>query len=307
MSQRRRQSDYPVYSHDLREDGIRASEAEMPPAPRRLKTPLWKKLRAFCIVLALLGVVECGAATLTASHFSIKKVSVTGVRNTPELQVQQIAQKLEGHNWLRINAGSVAREVEKIPTVDHVRVRRTLAWPLQLEAQVVVSERQPFVMIGGGEHWWAVDSKGIPYQRLAKPDAVKLNAVTGPNLHPRLGKAMPAAQWRKITTLMHTIAADQKANPEGFEWNLRRIYFDREGNVSLRLKDTRHQELLVQLGASQWEAKLQRARVALAYLDRNGRQAKVLNLVSYKIPTWIPRSDSDKSTLDESAAVSISG
>jgi cell division septal protein FtsQ len=276
--------------HDT-EEFVDSSEPPEPPR-RPLRAPLWKRLRAFCLLLVFLGVMEVGAATLTASHFSVKGVRLAGLSITPQAQVQPIARQLIGHNWLRTNSSAVIRSIQKIPTVDNVRVRRVLGWPLQLKVEV--HERQPYAVIGGGSQWWLVDAKGIPYLSLNQPGTSNVDALTGPNFHPQLGRPLPSAQWQKITYLLSTMQRDQQEDQHGFRWDLRRVYFDRNGNVSLRLKDAPHQELLVQLGADQWPVKLERARVALAYLDRTGQRAKVLNLVSYKIPTWIPQSTGKK-------------
>jgi hypothetical protein len=153
---------------------------------------------------------------------------------------------------------------------------------------VVVQERQPVAIVGGGAQWWKVDAQGMPFQMVNNPGGTNLNAVTGPNFHLQLGKPLPQAQWQQVSQLINTMQADQQLSRNGFRWDLRRVYFDRNGNVSLRLKDAPHQELLLQLGNDQWPAKLIRARQALSYLDKTGQRAKVLNFVSYKIPTWIP-------------------
>jgi cell division septal protein FtsQ len=260
--------------------------SDVTPPARRLRAPLWKKLRGICMLLIFLGVVELGAASLTASHFDVTGVRLEGLSATPVAPIQKISQKLIGQNWFRANSSQVIQTIKKIPTVDSVRVRRIIAWPPQLK--VVVQERQPVVIIGGGNQWWKVDAKGVPYQIVNQPDATNLDAVTGPNFHLVLGKPLPQAQWQDITQLLNTMQADQQLSANSFRWDLRRVYFDRNGNVSLRLKDAPHQELLVQLGNDQWPAKLIRARQALAYLDKTGQHAKVLNFVSYKIPTWIP-------------------
>ena len=260
--------------------------SDVTPLARRLRAPLWKKLRGICMLLIFLGAVELGAASLTASHFNVTGVRLEGLSATPVEPVQQISQKLIGQNWFRANSRSVIQSIEKIPTVQSVRVRRVLTWPPQLK--VVVQERQPVAIVGGGAQWWKVDAQGMPFQMVNNPGGTNLNAVTGPNFHLQLGKPLPQAQWQQVSQLINTMQADQQLSRNGFRWDLRRVYFDRNGNVSLRLKDAPHQELLLQLGNDQWPAKLIRARQALSYLDKTGQRAKVLNFVSYKIPTWIP-------------------
>lgn len=268
-----------------------------PTARRRLRAPLWKRLRGLCMLLIFLGMVELGAASLTASHFNVTGIRIEGLSATPTAPVQEISQELIGQNWFRANSRHVVQSIKKIPTVDSVRVRHVITWPPQLK--VIVQERQPVAVIGGGNQWWKVDAKGVPYQTVSQPDATNLDALTGPNFHLQLGKALPKAQWKQVTNLLNAMQVDQQLDANGFRWDLRRIYFDRNGNVSLRLKDAPHQELLLQIGSDQWSAKLSRARQALAYLDKTGQRAKVLNFVSYKIPTWIPMQENTTSA-DES-------
>lgn len=263
-----------------------STEVSVPSSPKRRSGPLWKKFRAVCVLLLLLGTTELGIAAFTSSHFDVTQVRLAGLRNTASSPVKAVAKQLVGQNWLHSNSDAVVQKIEQIPTVDSVQVRRVWEWPLQLE--VVVQERQPFVLIGGGQDWWVVDAKGVPYAHVKQQVGKNLEAVSGPNFHPQLGKKLPAGQWKKVVQLVSAVEQDQRLAQNGFSWNLRRISFDDKNNVTLRLNDP-HDEVLVQLGANEWERKLERARVALAYLDRSGQSARVLNFVSYKIPTWIPQ------------------
>lgn len=288
-------------SKDFDNPSLKISNVAPSASGRRLRAPLWKRLRAFCFLLIFLGVVELGAASLTASHFSVQSVRLEGLANTPDAPVQEITQKLVGQNWFRANSKLVVKSIEKIPTVDTVRVRHLITWPPQLE--VVVQERQPFAMIGSGSQWWLVDVKGVPYQTATQQQATNLDAITCPTFHPQLGKSLPQEQWQKVLTLFDSMQADQLQAQQGFRWDLRQVNFDRNGNASLQLKDAPHQELLVQLGNDQWIAKLHRARLTLSYLDKTGQRAKVLNFISYKIPTWTPQSTG----ANEESEQSVSG
>src|SRR5690606_18544484 len=72
-----------------------------PPPKRRLRAPLWKRLRGLCFVLGFFGIIELGAAALTASYFDVTGVRLEGLSTTPDAPVQQLSQKLIGQNWLR--------------------------------------------------------------------------------------------------------------------------------------------------------------------------------------------------------------
>jgi hypothetical protein len=100
------------------------------------------------------------------------------------------------------------------------------------------------------------------------------------------GKHLPPKLWKSVVHLADVLTTQAQ---QGQQWQLRRTYIDKYGFASLRLEGGSHDEMLVRLGAGRWPEKLERARQALAYFEKTGRQAAALNLVSYSKPTWTPR------------------
>lgn len=260
------------------------------------KTPLWKKLRGFCLLLTAIGVAEGGAAILTSPRFGIQKIQVEGTRNTSTSQVQSAASNLIGHNWIRTNSEATINAIETIPTVDRVELHRTFARPWQLGLKVVVKERKPYVAVADNGHWWVVDKKGVPYSKLTRPDDSRMYAVidSGPSLN--LGQPVPPKRWEKIDSLIQVISTEQENQPWGQDWKLRRMYIGPFNNVTLLANGKDNHELEIQLGADRWAPKLHRAQLALNYLGKTGKRVKSLNFISYKVPTWTPRTDADDAT-----------
>jgi hypothetical protein len=130
-----------------------------------------------------------------------------------------------------------------------------------------------------------VDENGMPFRGARREDE-NLYAVTGPRLMPELGKPLESTAWKPVVQFAGILKQDaQRAGG----WNLRRVYFDRHGFASLRLTGGQSDETLVQLGASDWSAKLQTARWALADFAARGRHAESINLISSSVTTWTPR------------------
>ena len=258
-------------------------------------------------VAAALFVVQCGVAALTAPQFAIKSVEVRGLDATPATAVEKLSSTLVGQNIFRARAAAVAQKVSALPTVAQARVVRPLQWPPRLRLEV--TERQPILRVGAGQSWWVADAAGVPYRRARQGDEA-LYALTAPQFTPQTGQALPAADWQRARELARDLAADnalvaqaapavqgQKNAPQF--WQLRRIYFDRDGFAAVRVSGSgalgAHRELLIRLGEEDWPAKLAQARMALNYFERTGQRARELDLVSGEHPRWRPLAQVAKS------------
>ena len=268
------------------------SPSRKPIHPPRLKTrsrsPLWKVVRRAVAVLMLVGLVELVVASLTAQPFQVKSFDVAGCELTDENQVELLSAPLIGQNWIRARVGNIEAEIAAIPTVESVHISRVLDWPPRLHVQV--EERTPFAKIGGGEDWWVADRSGVAFRRANESDQ-DLYAVTNPKFAPALGSTLPEKQWRPVVEIADSLDGDAQQS-----WSLRRVYFDKDGSVSLRLAGGFHDETLVRLGGDHWAKKLTRARQALSFIERSGRHAAVVNLVSYEMPQWTPHAPQGEST-----------
>jgi hypothetical protein len=202
---------------------------------------------------------------------------------TPPDVLEQAQAKLVGQNWLRVRTGEVAQPLKELPPVQNARIVRRLAWPPQLT--IAITERQPFVRVGNDRAWWVADKNGVPF-RLARAGDEKLDAIYDATWTPIAGKPLDKEEWARARQFSALLARERAA---GHNWKLRRVYFDTHGFASLRLTGGFHDETLVQLGGEEWPQKLERARQSLAYLKETGRRAGVVNLITYAMPVWTPR------------------
>ena len=217
------------------------------------------------------------------------------------------------------SAGSARRSlVAALPSVASAHVEREVGWPPRLK--LVVNERRPLLKVGAGNEWWVVDETGMPYRK-ASPEDHDLYALTARQFQPQLGKPLATKWWNRALELQRALSTDnalasgdsEKAQTEGTGrtnapfWQLRRLYLDRHGMASIRVLGRgalrQHNEMLIRLGESDWAPKLSRARVALAYFERTGRNAQELDLVSYTYPTW--RTKTDDSTTGVSSRLGM--
>lgn len=285
VAHRRRAAAQREFAQHARED------VPLPPEAVKVKKrqPIWKIAKRLALVLLILAAGQLVVASLTAPQFKIRDVDTSGLNITPASQVEPLARLLVGQNVVRARTGAVESALEKLPTVADAHVVRLFSWPPK--ATVVITERQPFVKVGAGSEWWAVDQSGVPFQRISAQDDAQMYAVTSPKLEPKLGRPLPAKDWGRVAELVTALQDDNQAS--GNAWRLRRVYFDEHGAAALRVQGPapgqQHDELLIRLGEEGWEAKLVRARQTLDYFDRTGRRAESLDLVSYERPLWHPK------------------
>jgi hypothetical protein len=255
-------------------------------------TPLWRRARRFSAVLCGVLALELVAATLTSHHFSVAHVGLEGEAETPTESLDPVRAGVVGYNWLRLPRNWAEQKAESIPTVASAQLQRVWTWPPS--AKLVVTERRPFARVGAGNDWWVVDESGVPFRAARKADD-NLYAVTGPQLQPKIGQALPADDWQPVVQFAAALSDDERT---GGGWNLRRVYFDKHGFASLRLTGGRDDETLVQLGADNWPEKLKTARWALADFASSGKHAATLNLISSSVTTWTPRATPKAETSD---------
>ncbi|MBW3634872.1 MAG: FtsQ-type POTRA domain-containing protein [Armatimonadetes bacterium] len=270
----------------------RAEPPKPSPRPKRRLSAILKRIFA---LVCLLFCVQLAIAAFTAPQFQIQNVSLSGYDVTSPDELRPLAAKLNGQNFLRADRKAVEKAVEKLPTVAAARVVRLPLWPPQVELRV--TERVPVLKVGAGNDWWVADESGVPFRRPNAEDGA-LYAVVAPQLAPQLGQKLDAKIWADAVALNKAVLGDNAlvqsagSDPDLPFWQLRRIYFDKHGQASLRLVGKgalrAHNELLLRLGDERWGKKLARARVALSYFERTGRRAQELDLLSLERPVWRP-------------------
>ena len=285
-------------------DWDRAAQNSMARAALARKRARVRRFVGRVLLLGALGLAGWGVVTaLTAPQFEVTNVEVTGLRATPRASVEKLAQKLIGKNIFRAPRAQVESAIAAIPTIASAHVERAWTWPPHMRAAIV--ERQPILQVGYGTTWWVADAQGVPFRRATHDDGA-LDRLTSEQLKPQTGKPLPTAQWKRARELAAALKADNAlaskekgGSGDDNYWSLRRIYLDKDGAASLRIGESgnlkAHSEMLIRLGEEDWPAKLQQARVALAYFDRTGRQASELDLVSSEHPRWRPKVEAENS------------
>ena len=238
----------------------------------------------------VLSGVWCGGAALTAPQFEVRRVDISGTQRTSLAQVKEAVSQLVGKNIFRAPRSHVEAQVAAIPTVKSAHLERVWSWPPHMTLQIV--ERQPILRVGAGTHWWVADAQGVAFRRADDEDN-ELYQLTSSQFAPALGRPLPAALWKRARELQAALAADNARGDKENQWDLRRVYLDKNGAAALRIggegAQKAHAEMLIRLGEESWPAKLRQARVALAYFERTGRKASELDLVSGEHPRWLPK------------------
>jgi cell division protein FtsQ len=268
---------------ELRDQELRSHAPESSRAARKKRAPFWKVARFLALILLLAGSIELVVAALTSPRFQVAEVTTSGAQITPQEDLAAIQKTLVGQNWVRAKTSAAQKKLLAIPTIKNARIVRALHWPPSLHIRL--EERTPFARVGAGSEWWMVDESGVPFRRAQKSDD-DLYALTGPKLQPQLGVPLPTNQWQNCARLVR--ALDATGSTPGSKWNLRRVYFDKNGFAALRVQGGSQDELLIRLGGDRWEKKLEQAQMALAFFERSGKRAQSLNLVSYHVPQWTP-------------------
>lgn len=266
------------------QDGVRvvSRRAAHPVAKRKL----WlrrARLVLFCLMFAALG--QGVYSAFTSPRMAIVEVQLDGAQITPREQLEAVQRVLVGRNWLRAPLHQAREELLALPTVRAAHVTRELSWPPRVLA--TIEERTPFARAGGGDIWFVVDESGVPFRRATEEDE-SLPAIVSPLFKPREGIAFSPRNWKAARQLVGLLSRENGDGVAGAKWNLRRVYFDRHGFASVRLRGGAQDGLLVQLGNDRWNEKLSRARRAIAYFETSGRRASGLNLVSYEMLIWTP-------------------
>ena len=253
------------------------------PDSRRFK---WGRVMAFLLLILLGG---ASGWALTAPEMQVSGVESSDLKITNEAQIEPVEQQLRGQNWLRADLNSAELQLRRVPTIEKAQVTRSWRqWPPRL--QMKIDERAPWFRIGGGATWWIVDEHGVAFRRAEDSDEslIALSATTLDISKLRAGYKLEPSIWEGARRLITALDAQAE---KGEQWQLRRVYLDKNGLAALRLQGGEHDEMLIRLGSDRWAQKLVRAREALAFFDKIGRRALALNLVSYSRPTWTPQPD----------------
>lgn len=276
-----------VNTQERAASGISGANSEAPPPPALLRAQAARKRfwRRFWAIFGAISLAGAGAAALFAPAFNIEAVSISGMRATPPSEVRPLVVRWIGHNIFRASKAPIVRAVEKLPTVASARVAFGAKWPPCLE--LAVREREPILRVNDGTNEWVADAGGTPF-RLANAADNSLPEIVW-ETPVRAMHRFDVGQWSDALRLASAMKA---APPSAFGggWKLREMRLDAGGDATLSLGHSPDAPpLIVRLGNDEWPEKVARARVALDYFARTGRQPQELNLISLHLPRWTAR------------------
>jgi cell division protein FtsQ len=156
--------------------------------------------------LAAAGLIGILAWVLLGSRLLVvRSVGVTGTHLVPVAQVLAAADVPMGLPLMRVNTGSVAGRVDRIPQVQSATVSR--AWPDRLVITVV--ERKPALAIPAGSGYDLVDQTGVILRYVTSrpvglPRFVPVGALPGnPGLRAAASvmRSLPSTLARRVTSV----------------------------------------------------------------------------------------------------------
>ena len=134
------------------------TEAAFADRVRAVRRSRWRRRAAWVLVPVLL--VGLAAFVLAGPVLRVRHVEVVGVRGAQATQVQQRAAAVTGTPMVLVRGGSVAAQVQQLPFVASVRVRR--GWPSTL--RVLVTARQAVAAVPApGAGYQLVDATGVVF------------------------------------------------------------------------------------------------------------------------------------------------
>ena len=162
--------------------------------------------RAAFLGLAAAGLIGILAWVLLGSRLLVvRSIGVTGTHLVPVTQVLTAADVPMGLPLMRVNTGTVASRVERIPQVQSAAVSR--AWPDRLVITVV--ERKPALAVPAGSGYDLVDQTGVILRYAAVrpvglPRFVPVGALPGnPGLRAAASvmRSLPSRLARRVTSV----------------------------------------------------------------------------------------------------------
>ena len=215
-------------------------------ADRSARRRRWAKRTGWgAAVLAPL--VLLGWVLLASPLLAVRSVAVSGTHLVTPAQVRAVADVQVGTPLARVDAGAIARRLERLPAIDDVRVHR--AWPGTLRLTVV--ERRAVAALIDKTGVTLVDEAGVPFA-----PAAKLPAGTVRLQVPRPGPADPTT--RAALAVLRDL-------PSPLRVPLRIVRAASPSSVTLVLRDGRQ---VVWGGVGDTELKVQ---AAVALLRMPGR------------------------------------
>jgi cell division protein FtsQ len=210
-------------------------------------------LAAATVLVALF--VYAYSTILSSPYFSIKEISVRGVKELTEKDILTMAKIRMRSNILSVNADSVAKRISANPWIKSVYVGRELPDRLVLE----VRERTPIALVKQAGSLYLMDVDGFVFKKLSRADEVDLAILSGVDVR---AKSPSVLVGEALKLLERLSTADQHT----FLGEVSEIHVDEVFGLSILTDKGLH----LKLGRENFAGKLNQLHVVLADLEKRG-------------------------------------
>ena len=226
---------------------------------RRIIGALGESLGAISLLAAatVLGAlfVYVYSTILSSPYFSIREISVRGVKELTEKDILAAAKIRMRSNILSINTDAVAKRISVNPWVKSVYVGRELPDRLVLK----VRERTPVALVKEAGALYLMDVDGFVFKKLSRADEVDLAILSGVDVRAKSASVLVGEALKLLERLS---AEDQHT----FLGEVSEIHVDEVFGLSILTDKGLH----LKLGRENFAGKLNQLQVVLADLEKRG-------------------------------------
>ena len=234
-------------------------EAKKNQLRRRMIGALGESLGAISLLAAatVLGAlfVYVYSTILSSPYFSIREISVRGVKELTEKDILAAAKIRMRSNILSINTDAVAKQISVNPWIKSVYVGRELPDHLVLE----VRERTPVALVKQAGALYLMDVDGFVFKKLSRADEVDLAILSGVDVRAKSASVLVGEALKLLERLS---AEDQHT----FLGEVSEIHVDEVFGLSILTDKGLH----LKLGRENFAGKLNQLQVVLADLEKRG-------------------------------------
>ncbi len=226
---------------------------------RRMIDALGESLGALGLLAAatVLGVlfIYAYSTVLSTPYFSIREISVRGVKELTEKDVLAEAKIRMRSNILSVNTDAVAKRISANPWIKSVYVGRELPDRLVLEVQ----ERTPIALVKQAGALYLMDVDGFVFKKLSTADEVDLAILSGVDVRAK----SPSMLVGEALKLLERLSTE---NHHTFLGEVSEIHVDEVFGLSILTDKGLH----LKLGRENFAGKLNQLHVVLADLEKRG-------------------------------------
>jgi len=211
----------------------------------------------FIFILSL-GFVYGYAYISQKPYFAIKDIQIEGNQSIPPKEILKLA-SCQGKSLIALNTQKIEHQLSQHPLVKGAKIERI--WPNKIK--IIIKERQVVALAYIENRWWLVDKEGecLPttaQERLDLPVITGLVSQNDPHLKTALALLNLWAQKHGTFSLQ----------------NISEIHVDADLGISVFTL----QGWQVLIGNSNFAKKLDTLGKVLAYIQKNGKQVKFIDL-----------------------------